>query len=300
MSMVLLEMPNWLGLPMRPPPARSQPAVKSVLPPATEEDSLALSLTVWPPERLAVAFLLWAEGYHFPGGDLEVMRLIKTVRIVAGSDMLLVGAGAGGPACLLASRLGVTVHAFESDPGLAKAARGRVAALNLERRVTLARWNPREPRFPRGACQLGLALEPLHGERPEPVFAALRAALRPGAQLVITELVADSPLDPDDPTIADWALRECRDPAALPSERTVTRVLGRLGFAIRAVEDISRRQVHQAMTGWRSVNRELSAHQPERSVIDAAEREAALWAQRLHLFQSGHLRLVRWQLAGGG
>ena len=106
--------------------------------------------------------------------------------------------------------------------------------------------------FPLHYYHHGMALEPLRGVRPEPTLAALSLALKPGGQLVLVELVADLKLDAADPMVAAWSRLDHRPPEPeVPSELTVTRVLGRLGFDVRIVEDISRRHMQQSVAGWR-------------------------------------------------
>ena len=45
--------------------------------------------------------------------------------------------------------------------------------------------------------------------------------------------------------------------ADVPTEATISRVLGRLGFEIRVVEDISQRHAKLAVRGWRDAVRAL-------------------------------------------
>ena len=42
---------------------------------------------------------------------------------------------------------------------------------------------------------------------------------------MMTELVADTPLDPANPVVAGWAHLERRNPKELPTEVTITRIL---------------------------------------------------------------------------
>ena len=105
------------------------------------------------------------------------------------------------------------------------------------------RWNPGNPLAPKFARRYfhhGIAIEPLRGAAPEPLLAATSLALKPGGQFVLLEVVSDLPLDPADPMVATWARLDNR-PAQAPSELEITEVLGRHGFDVRIVEDLSRR-----------------------------------------------------------
>lgn len=254
----------------------------------------------WPTERMDVVDALWGEGFLFPGGALETMRLAKPLGLSAASSLLLLGAGAGGPACTVATKVGVWVAGFEVDPDLVNAASERIIRSKLGRRAQVETWNPAEPEFTPRYYHHGLALEPLRGSAPEPTLAAIASALKPGGQLSMVELVATAPLELSDPTVARWSQLENRDPATLPSEVTITRVLGRLGFDVRIVEDISQRHMQQALLGWRTSVRGMEDEKPSPRMAQQLIGEAELWLMRLRLFRSGRLRMVRWYAIGRG
>ncbi|MGE0221984.1 MAG: hypothetical protein AB7F35_08015 [Acetobacteraceae bacterium] len=258
------------------------------------------TLAHWPIERIGVVDGLWGEGFVFPGGELETMRLAKPLGLSAASSLLLLGAGGGGPACTVARKLGVWVSGFEADPELAALAAERVIQAKLGRRAQVDSWDPAAPEFARHYFHHGLALEPLRGAQPEPMLAALAAALKPGGQLSLMELVADAPLDPSDPTVARWATLEDRRPETLPTEVAITRILRRLGFDVRIVEDVSARHMQQALLGWRTTVRDLEFKRPTRRSAALLIQEAELWLLRMRLFQGRRLRLIRWHAIGRG
>ena len=211
-------------------------------------------------------------------GVLSVKRL----------SLLLVGAGAGGPAIAIARQLGALVSGFEADPALAASAAGRVGRSGLGKRMQIGTWDPGRPVFPLGAYHHGLALEPLGGVHAEPVLAAIAAAVRPGGQLILLQTIADLPLHPAEAGLAGG---EAPD---LPTEASITRMLGRLGFEVRAMEDLSERQAHLAVLGWRDAVRRLNKDRPPPPLAALLMQEAEAWSQRLDLFRLGRLRLLRW------
>jgi len=267
----------------------------------TLPDSIAAEISsLWPIERMGVTDSLWGDGFLFPGGALETMRLAKPLGLSAASSLLLLGAGAGGPACTVASKLGVWVAGFEADPDLVNSASERIIRSKLGRRAQVETWDPGNPEFRPRYYHHGLALEPLRGSAPEPTLSALALALKPGGQLSMVELVATAPLEMSDPTVARWSQLENRDPAMLPSEVAITRVLGRLGFDVRIVEDITQRHMQQALLGWRTSVRGMEDDKPSPHMAKLLIGEAELWLMRLRLLRSGRLRMVRWHAIGRG
>jgi cyclopropane fatty-acyl-phospholipid synthase-like methyltransferase len=279
------------------PSARPEPviAIPEEMPPVR-----ARPPPTWNPERLAVTDALWGDGYQFPGGAIETLRLAKPLGLSAASSLLLVGAGSGGASCDLAVQLGVWVSGFEADPNLVAVAVDRIARKNLTKRAQVEAWNPEAPSFREHFYHHGLALEPLRGSSPEQTLSAIAKALKPSGHLAMLETVADSPLDPAHPIVAAWARLERRNPKALPTETAITRIMGRLGFDVRVAEDVSERHIHQTLMGWRTNVRSMEDVRPSRREAMRNVEEAELWMLRLRLFQIGWLRMVRWHGIGRG
>jgi cyclopropane fatty-acyl-phospholipid synthase-like methyltransferase len=297
----------WFGKPPREPVEQPRPAPKAepvmTTPGMTTVEPaevLARPAPNWSRERLVITDALWGPGYQFPGGEIEALRLAKPLGLSAASSLLLLGAGAGGASCSLATKLGVWVSGFEADANLLAAGVDRIARRNMTKRAQMETWNPAEPDFGEHAYHHALALEPLRASRPEAVLSAIARALKPNGQIMLTELVADVPLDPADPSVAAWARMEHRDPACLATEVSITRILGRLGFDVRIAEDVSQRHVEQTLTAWRTAVRSMEHVRPSPRQAVRSVHEAELWLLRLRLFERGNLRLMRWHGIGGG
>ena len=101
---------SWFGRPAKLPVAQQidEPSLARVVPLA----ALAPNAPKWPRERLGTTDALWGEGYQFPGGEIETLRLAKPLGLSAASSLLLLGAGGGGPSCSRATKLGVWVSGF--------------------------------------------------------------------------------------------------------------------------------------------------------------------------------------------
>jgi SAM-dependent methyltransferase len=254
---------------------------------------------VWPSARVSVAEALWGEGFLFPGGGSEVLRLAKPLGLSAASSLLLIGAGTGGPPRRIAAEFGVWVTGYEANPHLVEVANERIRRAGLGRRAQVEPWDPSAPRFPPRYFHHGIVVDALSLAPPEPLLTAASRALKPGGQLVLLETVADLPLDRADPMVAAWSsLDHCSvDP---PSELAITDVLARLGFDVRVVEDVSRRAVQNAIQGWRGAVQAMAEARPALRQVAMVVREAELWLARCRLMRSGRLRLVRWHAIADG
>jgi SAM-dependent methyltransferase len=244
-----------------------------------------------------VAEALWGEGFLFPGGSDEVLRLTKPLGLTAASSMLLIGAGSGGAPRRIATEFGVWVTGYEENPRLVELANERSQRAHLGRRAQVEFWDPLQPKFPRNYFHHGMAIEAVRDAPVEPVLTAAAEALKPGGQFVLLDLVADRPLDATDPMVATWARLERRD-AEVPSELATTDLLARLGFDVRIAEDVSRRHMDSAMHGWSAAVEAMEGVRPTLRQVAVVVREAEMWLARFRLMRAGRLRLVRWHAIG--
>lgn len=247
----------------------------------------------WSPARLTLAHQLWGPGFIFPGGEMETLRLARPLGVSSAASLLIVGVGSGGPALSVTRNLGAYVTGLETDPSLLGAAVRLVARAKLGKKINVKAWDPEQPAFVPRSHHHCMALEPLHGARPEPILYGMAQALRPGGQMVITELAAPVPLNPNDATVRRWGELERRDPVNVPPAVSVTRMLGRVGLDVRIVEDMSQRHLEHAMLGWRVMLRELG-RKPSRQEAIPMVAEAELWLLRRRLIRDGRLQMTRW------
>ena len=218
--MLLDSVRNLLG--WHPPPAVAPPPAVEPAPSLVPDTELAEDDDpVWPSARIGVAEALWGEGFLFPGGGAEVLRLAKPLGLTAASSLMLIGAGSGGPPRCIAGEFGVWVTGYEANPRLVELANERSQRAGLGRRAQVEPWDPLAPKFPRHYFHHGIAIERAARRRAGAAAGRHAQALKPGGQLVLLEAVADLPLDPADPMVATWARLDHR-PADAPSELAIT------------------------------------------------------------------------------
>ena len=255
---------------------------------------------LWSSARLRLTDALWGDGYQMPGGEPELLRLAKPLGLSDASSVLMIGVGSGGAPVSVAANLGAWITGFETDPDLAEAARSRAAMSKAKRRIKIESWNPAAPAFPEKYFNHCIALEPLGGHAAEPILAALADALKSGGQLMMTGFVIGEDAAAADPGILRWEQLEQRHCDTPRHEVTITRVLGRLGFDVRVVEDVSGRHLHQAVIGWRRLLRGMEHERPAPPEAAQLVREAEMWLTRHRLMRDGRLRLMRWHALGRG
>ena len=288
---------SWLQRSLRPADPRPAAIQASAVEPSPQPASAALGETAipscWPAARLALVHQLWGPGFIFPGGEIDSLRLTRPLGISAGSSLLIVGVGSGGPAITAVRNLGAWVTAADNDPALLDAAQVEVNRAQLGKKISIKPWDPEQPAFAVKGHHHCLALEPFHNAKPEPILDALAQALKPGGQIVITALAAPEPLSRAEHTVRRWADLERRDPANLLAPVAVTRMLGRIGLDVRVAEDRSQTHLEHALLGWRVMLRDLD-HKPSRTEAVPMVAEAEMWLLRRRLIRAGRLRMMRW------
>jgi hypothetical protein len=252
----------------------------------------------WARSRVAAVEALWGSGFTAPGGAPETLRLASPLGLSQNVTLLLVGGGLGGPAEAIAASYGAWVDSVEADPELAAIAEQRRASHAAARRMTVATWDRDRPAFRHRSAHHAMALESLRGARLEPLLDGLAAALRPHGQIVMTELIAESPAPDNDREFAAWCRLENRGPD-MPSLNAVTSALTSRHFDVRVVEDVSDRHVSATLAGWRSAVKAMAAGpRPEPVEAGILVTEAELWLLRIRLMRRLGLRLLRWHAVG--
>ena len=233
---------------------------------------------------------LWGRGFTLPGGEAEALRLAHLLPLSPATTLLLLGRDAGGAANAIARHSRAWVAAYQHDPLLA----ARMAPLlrPLGKRATVQPWDPAAPAFRARFHHHALALEPLRaGAAPAPLAAALAAALKPGAQLVLVETVTAAA----GPALDRWLALEERI-APPPGQAAVEAALLAAGFTLHVTEQLGTCQARAATEAWlRLLAGMREAGRPTAGAEAAClVTEAEAWLLRQRLVGAGAIAVLRW------
>ena len=219
---------------------------------------------------------LWGEGFRWPGGEAELMRLAAPLGLSPAHSLLFLGAGAGGPVRAFASTLGVWVPGSEADPALAAIARRRLqrAGAQLAKRAKIESWSPAAPAFPARGFHHALLLDVLAAGDPVATLGAAIQAVKPGGQMVIVQTLSG--------------------PRGEALGASVPRILEAHGCDLRIVEDESARHARLVLQGWRSQVRQMRGTRPSPAEAARLVEEAARWLYRTRDIRDGRCRVMRW------
>ena len=227
----------------------------------------------------------WDQDHY--GGLAAVEALVRRAGIGAGSRVLDVCAGLGGPARFLAHRLGARVTALDVHAGRSAASARLTRLVGLERSVRAVRADAQALPFASGAFTAVVSQEGLlHVPDKAAVLAECRRVLVPGGRIAFSDWIATARLDDGDRA----RLREWMAAVSIQTIAGYRSRLARAGFAGIESEDLSRE--------WSGILRErLAAFRGARPALLARLGPARYDAyEQLSVF---FLRLVEGGRLGG-
>jgi ubiquinone/menaquinone biosynthesis C-methylase UbiE len=219
------------------------------------------------------------------GGLAAVDALARRAAIVAGSRVLDVCAGLGGPGRFLVTRRASRVVALELHPGRAAGAARLTRRVGLSRRLHVVRADARALPFRAGSFDACISQEALlHIDAKRAVLAGCRRVLRAGGRVAFTDWIARSRLgEAERRRLHDWMAA-----TTLQTLESYRDLLGAVGFRGIEAEDLSdewRGILRTRLEMYRAMRRDFVARFGE----DRYARYAELYAFFVGLVEDGKL-----------
>jgi sarcosine/dimethylglycine N-methyltransferase len=185
--------------------------------------------------RLAPEDLYEWDQDHY-GGVAAVDALARRAEIGAGSGVLDVCAGLGGPARFIAHRFGARVTGVDLTASRCAGARRLSRLVGLERRVRMVNGDAQRLPFRAHAFTAVVSQEGLlHVPDKAAALGECARVLIPGGRIAFTDWVSTSRLDDGERRrLAEWM-----EAVTIQSAEGYRALLGRAGFGAIAVEDLS-------------------------------------------------------------
>ncbi len=187
-----------------------------------------------PDDPLSVADLTRFDQYHYDGTDAVDLALSR-LDVAAGTRLLDIGAGIGGPARYIADKTGAHVTALELQSDLDAVARDLTARCGLAGRVTHECGDILDGRTRGPFDGIISLLCMLHIPDKPRLFAACRAALRPGQAMYIEDFARARPMS----TAEEALLADKLQCTALPTPSEYRAHLAKAGFTDVTLTDVT-------------------------------------------------------------
>ncbi len=236
---------------------------------------------------------VFGEGFMSPGGQEEVAKIVENISLT-GKDVLDLGVGIGGPACLLVENHGAArVTGIDvEDPVLANAAQA-VLRRGLQDRVFLKRVEPGPLPFDDESFDVVFSKDSIiHIHDKGALFREIYRVLRPGGCVTMSDWYgSEEPLTAE---MADWLKPHGSNFAMTPIQNDAN-ILGSVGFVDTTTLDrnawfaeFCRERVdHMRGPGYDTLVEAVGKDTAE-NLISKAEKRAIISAQGQ--LRPGHLR----------
>lgn len=247
--------------------------------------------TYWTEWRINLMERLWGKSFLLPGGTDFVSDLTKPLSLNAEASVLVLGAGMGGPANLIANKFGAFIDGIEPDPELAKASAERAAVVKGISRVTIKNLTiDDDAAFDRKYDAIfGQEILLQRADITE-FLNRCAGALKDNGKLVITDFTR-----PDEAAAgaADAWLKYEGAAGPTHNEGELRALFKAAGFRMRTVEDLTDRYVGLVLDGWVALEESLRANAANREILLGMIEEAERWALRVTLLKSDQISYTR-------
>lgn len=245
----------------------------------------------WPPQRLAVVQALFGEGMIAPADPEALTKMTHPLGLSKEMTVVEVGVGLGGIARAISSQADIYITGFEPDAELARVANELSTKHGMARKVRITHLAHGGLDVRPETVDAVISKEALLAVEDKPaVFTAIRRALRPGGQLMMSEymLVANEL----SPAVVRWT--EATPTKLYPMPIKAARSeLEHLGFQVRIVEDITVEYEVGALKAFADMAQHIRAGGPAEHMAPWVLAEGELWSHHLAALASGEVKVYR-------
>ncbi len=236
---------------------------------------------------------MFGAGFLSPGGQEEVAKIVENVDL-AGKEVLDIGVGIGGPACLLVEKHGAArVTGIDVEDTVLKKAAQIVVRRGLQDRVLLKRVEPGPLPFDDESFDVVFSKDAIiHIHDKDALFRDIYRVLRPGGCIALSDWYrSEEPLTEE---MAAWLERFGSDFAITPIQNDAN-LLGSVGFVDTAILDrnawfaeFSRKLADHMRGPGHDTLVEIVGKDVAENLTSKAEKRAIISAQGQ--MRPGHLR----------
>jgi len=251
----------------------------------------------WDKLRMEMTQLIWGDGYCGPGGAEHIEKMCKLLALNSEMSTIIIGAGLGGPARVLAEGFGVWITGFEISKDLAEQGMKLSTDLGLASKAVIKYLDPEddEPFNRRYDCAFSKEALYCFPDK-DKILKDTYDTLKEGSLFLITDYTLSDTSVLENPDVQKWLVQEATQPYPVTTDYLKT-ALEKTGFSLRVNEDISQEYVGLIESSWSKaaiVAKKLAKKGDEGvEAIKSLMAEAEYWALRAKLLKEGHIHVWR-------
>ncbi|RMF08164.1 MAG: methyltransferase domain-containing protein [Alphaproteobacteria bacterium] len=274
--------------------AKPEPVKARAAPPPIDED---LPINPWDEKRIEIAQYIWGEGYCGPGGPEHIVSMSKLLAMSPEMSALVLGAGLGGPARVLAQEFGVWITGVEASEKLAAAGMELSIMHGMAKKAPIRTYNPEEPEEFERNFDRAFAKEALYTvKNKKALVKQVSANLKKDGLFLITDFFLADGGKGASQEIRDRKEKEAQKPYLTTVEDMVD-ILEASGFTIRVNEDISDQYISMIAKAWAEADKVVAKLKEQgeegKALIEVLMREAEHWSDRSRLLEKDFLQVHR-------
>lgn len=272
----------------------AKPAPVETPPPPVDEN---LPINPWDRRRIEIAQFIWGEGYCGPGGPDHIIAMSKLLAMSPKMSALVVGAGLGGPARVLAQEFGVWITGVEESEPLANAGMELSVMGGMAKKAPIRHYDPEQPvEFERNFDR-AFAKEALYTvQNKKELVKQISQKLKPDSLFLVADYFLAEPGMALNKDYIDWKEKELETPYPVVADDLVD-IMEEAGFAIRVNEDISDQYQAMIARAWSEADKVVAKLMEQgedgRQMVDILMKEAEHWFSRSRLLEAGVLQVRR-------
>lgn len=273
------------------------PQIKTAPEPPLAALDRELPVLPWNESRIEISQYIWGEGYCGPGGPDHIIGMSKLMALSPEMSLMVLGAGLGGPARVLAHEFGAWVTGYEASEKLADAGMELSTKHGMAKKAPILHYSPEMPEPFERNFDRAFIKDTLFtiANKPE-LLRKINAKMKVDSLVLVSDYVMGSATFREKPEYAQWKAQEPLTPYLYTHDEE-TALFDSTGFTVRVNEDISEHYVTLIAKAWSNVDSVISGlvkgGGKNKPLIDALLREAEFWSLRSKLMESGDLQMWR-------
>lgn len=264
-------------------------------PPPTDIDEV-LPIEPWDDRRIEIAQYIWGEGYCGPGGPEHVIAMSKLLALSPEMSALVIGAGLGGPARVLASEFGVWITGIEDSKKLAAAGMELSTRSGMAKKAEIRHYDARHPDLDRNFDRAFSKEAMFTVEDKESLIHHVHKKLKNDGLFLLTDFFSAREGVSNHPDYLEWKTKEPQHPYPILVADMIKMFNG-AGFGVRVNEDITDQYISMIARAWAEADqviaRLIAQGEEGRQLVEVLMREAEFWSRRSKLLQDGILQIHR-------
>ena len=246
----------------------------------------------WSEAHISVLQAIWGEGMIGPTNPEDVCNLVKPLGLNPAMNLLLVGAGLGGPCRVMTESFGVWVTGLESERALVKTGTLLAQKAGVAKKAPVVIFDPDSFEPKAGSYDAVISFGYLYKVKNRMrLLEVLDQALKANGQILLTDFVLAKP-GSESQVIADWMEQEPEEVEPWSMEQYKMTLEGR-DLEVRIVEDRTEKLREQIVKCWADHMGAVSQEASDPKTSAALVHEVELWTRRTRALESGDLRHCR-------